>query len=165
MFLKTLGPNGTVITMVSWKAGSRTKRQPAFFLLLPWRPSTRKWCPKGAFLKIMKIENGTKIQLFIKVQHLDPLKTVLGSGFEKTLKTTKKLSGNQWFLMVQNNWKVLKNKHFLLILGHSKKQWKNYLKRVPKSNPKATQNDHWAVKVRFIHRYYRFWPLLKKKTQ
>ena len=44
----------------------------------------RKWYPKDALLKIMKIENCTKIKLFIKTQHLDPLKTVPGSGFEKT---------------------------------------------------------------------------------
>ena len=50
----------------------------------------------------------------------------------------------------------------LLILGHSEKQWKNYPKRVPKSRSKSFENDHWAVKVRFIHRCYRFGPLSKK---
>ena len=47
-------------------------------------PLGRKGRPKGAFLKIMKIGNGTKIQLFRKVRRWDPLKTVPRSGFEKT---------------------------------------------------------------------------------
>jgi hypothetical protein len=45
---------------------------------------SRKGGQKGAFLEIPKIENGTKIQLFSKDRHRDPLKTVPGSGFEKT---------------------------------------------------------------------------------
>jgi hypothetical protein len=51
----------------------------------------------------MKIGNGTKKQLFIIGRRLDPLKTVPGSGFEKTLKIDEKRSENQWFLMVQNH--------------------------------------------------------------
>ena len=48
-----------------------------------------KGSPKGAFLETLKIENGINIQLFIKIRHGDPLKTVPGSGFEKTFKTMK----------------------------------------------------------------------------
>jgi hypothetical protein len=44
----------------------------------------RKDGPKGAFLEIPKIGNGTKIQIFSKDRSRDPLKTVSGSGFEKT---------------------------------------------------------------------------------
>jgi hypothetical protein len=44
----------------------------------------RKCRPNGAFLELPKIANGTKIQLFSKDRHRDPLKTVPGSGFEET---------------------------------------------------------------------------------
>ena len=58
--------------------GSRTKK---FGFLSRF---SRKCRPKGAFLEIPKIENGTKIQLFSKDRHRDPLKRDPGSGFEKT---------------------------------------------------------------------------------
>ena len=54
--------------------------------MLLWSLCSRKWCPKGTFLKSPKIENGTKIKFFNKDRHQDPLKTVPGSGFEKTMK-------------------------------------------------------------------------------
>ena len=40
---------------------------------------------KGASFKIMKIENGTQIQLVINVRDWDPLKAVPRSGFEKNM--------------------------------------------------------------------------------
>ena len=46
----------------------------------------RKGGPKGVFLKTMKIENGSKNKFVITVRHLDPLKSVLGSGFAKNNK-------------------------------------------------------------------------------
>ena len=58
----------------------------------------RKGRPKGAFLKTMKIENGTKNQLFLKVRRWDPLKTVPGSGFEKRLKMYEKTIGKSMVL-------------------------------------------------------------------
>ena len=65
-FEKTLGPNGTVITKVSWAAGSlqgAVQWEAAGVFL---RLHLRKGAPKGASLKTMKIENGTENQLFIK---------------------------------------------------------------------------------------------------
>jgi hypothetical protein len=53
-------------------------------------PAWAKSLPKGAFLKTMKIEHGTKNQLFRKVRRWDPLKTVPWSGLEKTLKFYEK---------------------------------------------------------------------------
>jgi hypothetical protein len=41
----------------------------------------------------MTNENGTQNQLFIIGRRWDPLKTVLGSGFEKTLKIYEKTIG------------------------------------------------------------------------
>ena len=103
MFLKALGTNGTRITVVSWKAGSRNGRSPYFGGLGFWRLLGRKGHPKGAFLKNMKIENGTQNQLFRTVRRWDPLKTDPGSGFEKTRKIYEKRSENQFILMVQNH--------------------------------------------------------------
>ena len=59
---------------------SRKGRSPQFEVLGFWRLLGRKGRPKGAFLKTMKIEDGTKNQLFIIGRRWDPLKTVPGSG-------------------------------------------------------------------------------------
>ena len=40
--------------------------------------------PKGAVLKIMKIENGTKTDLYIVSRHFEPLKMLFLEGSEKT---------------------------------------------------------------------------------
>ena len=55
--------------------------------------------PKGAFLKILKIVNGTTNQLVINVRRWDPLKTVPGTGFEKhetSMKIDGKMTGSLW---------------------------------------------------------------------
>jgi hypothetical protein len=77
--------------------------------------------PKGAFLKILKIENGTQNETFMKVWHWDPLKTILGS---------------QRFLMVFDGPKPLKSieKHifsFILVIPQS------YEKTMPKGISKV----------------------------
>jgi len=125
MLLKTLGPNGTRITMVSWKAGSRQGRSPYFGGLGFWRPAARKWCPKGAFLKTMKIENGTQKHFFIKVRRWDPLKTVPGSGFEKTWKIEEQTIGKSMVFDGPKPLKDIKKQTRFLILGRWKKGWKN----------------------------------------
>ena len=53
----------------------------------------RKCRPKDGFLEIPKIENCTKLQLFSKDRHRDPLKTLPESSFEKTLKINEILNG------------------------------------------------------------------------
>ena len=45
----------------------------------------------------MKIENGTQNQLFIIGRRWDPLKTVPGSGFEKTLNYEKTIGNPRVF--------------------------------------------------------------------
>ena len=87
-----------------------------------WTLVGRKGRPKDAFWKTMKIENDTQNQLFIIGRRLDPLKTVSGSGFEKTLKIYEKTIGKS---MVFDSLKPLKSKEkptLFLTLGHSKKQ-------------------------------------------
>ena len=97
--------------MVSWKAGSRQGGVWWETGVVLGRLLGRKGSPKGAFLKNMKIENGTK-QVVITVRHWDPLKTVLGSGFENTWNIDEKLNGKSMVFDDQNHWQVLKNKHF-----------------------------------------------------
>ena len=116
MFLKTLGPNGTRITVVSWKAGSRQGRSPYFEVLGFWRLLGQKGRPKGAFLKIMKIGNGTQTQLFRKVRRWDPLKTIPRSGFEKTWKFNEKTIRKSMLLDGPRPLKSIENKHFSLFL-------------------------------------------------
>ena len=83
-FCKLVGPNGTVITMSSGKAGSRQGVVWWAWGGVFWRLLGRKPGSKGAFTNILKIENGTKNLLFITVRHWGLFKTVPGSGFEKT---------------------------------------------------------------------------------
>jgi hypothetical protein len=85
-------------------------------------------------LKIIQIENGTKIQLFIIGRRWDPLKTVPGSGFEKTLKIYTKTIGKS---MVFDGLKPLKSigkQTLFLTFGHSKK---NNEKTIPKRTSKV----------------------------
>ena len=108
--------------MVSRKAGSRKGRSPEFGGLGFWRLLGRKGRPKGAFLKTMKIENGTENKLFINVRRWDPLKTVPGSGFEKTLKIYEKTIGKSMVFDGPKPLKNIKKLKLFLILGHSQKQ-------------------------------------------
>ena len=162
MFWKTLGPNGTRITVVSWKAGSRKGRSPEFGVLGFWRLLGRKGRPKDVFWKTMKIENGTKKQLFIIGRRWDPLKTVLGSGFEKTLKICEKTIGKS---MVSDGIKPLKSidkQTLFLTSGHSKKQWKIDAKMAPKSHEKWSKIEPGGAQDRFILRFYWFLEKAKK---
>ena len=140
MFLKTLGPNGTRITVVSWKAGSAPGCSESLGVLGFWRLLEQKGCPKDAFLKIMKIGNGTQIQLFRKVRCWDPLKTVPGSGFEKTLKINEKTIGKSMVFDGLKPLESIEKQTLFLTLGHSKKQWKIDAKMAPKSYEKVVQN-------------------------
>ena len=75
-----------------------------------WWKTSSKRC---FLMKIMKIENGTKITLFMKVQHLDPLKTFPGSGFEKTWKIDENIIGKPMvFLWSRNIGKYWKTNNF-----------------------------------------------------
>ena len=71
----------------------------------------------------MKIENGTKNQLHIIGRRWDPLKTVPGSGFEKTLKIYEKTIGKSMVFDGLKPLKSIEKQTLFLILGHSKKQF------------------------------------------
>ena len=70
----------------------------------------------------MKIGNGTKNQLFIIGRRWDPLKTVPGSGFEKTLKIDEKTIGKSMVFDGLKPLKSIEKQTLFLTLGHSKKQ-------------------------------------------
>ena len=151
MFLKTLGPKGTGITVVSWKAGSRQGRSPYFEVLGFWRLLGQKGRPKGAFMKIMKIGNGTQIQLFRKVRRWDPLKTFPRSGFENTWKIYEKTIGKQMVLDGPKPLKSIEKQTLFLILGHySQKLWKNNAKGDLKSHVFGSKMATWASQFRLI---------------
>ena len=66
-FPKTRGPNGTAITMVLGKAGSRQGAVRYKTVGVCWRVFVPKGCPIGILLKILEIEDGTNIQLFMNI--------------------------------------------------------------------------------------------------
>ena len=106
--------------MVSWKAGSPEGQHGSLEALLFFRLLERKGGPKSAFLKITK-ENDIRNQLFIKVRHRDPLKTVPGSGFEQhenLCKNNGKINGSWWSKTIS----FFGKQTLFLILGHSKKR-------------------------------------------
>jgi hypothetical protein len=121
----------------------------------------RKGGQKGAFLEIPKIGNGTKIQLFGEDRDGDPLKTVPGSGFEKTWKTMKFGSGNERFLMAQIYWKCRTVIDFM-VFGHSQKKWKTDAKRDLKKHVFLSKTTAWTFKVRLILWLVTFWCEAKK---
>ena len=84
----------------------------------------------------MKIENGTKNQLFIIGRRLDPLKTVPGSGFEKAFKIYEKIIGKSMVFDGLKPLKSIEKQTLFLTSGHSKKQWKIDAKMTPKSHEK-----------------------------
>ena len=139
--------------MVSWKAGSR-QRRPAQETLgffgafvaedgvqkVPFKiHENRKWHPNQTFHKNSALgpsRNGSRERFW--------------QNMKKQWKHYQKINCFSWSKTSENK---LKNIFFFLILGHSNKQWKNDPKRVPKSHPKSIENDHGALKDRFIARF------------
>jgi hypothetical protein len=70
----------------------------------------------------MKIEMGTKNELFIIGRRWDPLKTIPGSGFEKTLKIDENTIGKSTVFDGLKQLKSIEKQTLFLTLGHSKKQ-------------------------------------------
>ena len=81
----------------------------------------------------MKIWNGTKIQLFRKVRCWDPLKTILGSGFEKTWKNHEKTIGKSMVFDCPKPLRSIENKYFPWFLVIPK----NNAKTMPKGTSKG----------------------------
>ena len=92
----------------------------------------RRGGPKGAFFKVIKIENGFPNQLFIKVWHwVGPSKNGPRGGFEKTSKIK---SENESFLIVLKRLiQNIEKQTLFLILGHSQ----NDEKTMPKGTSKV----------------------------
>ena len=111
MFLKTLGPNsnGTRITVVSWKAGSRKGRSPQFEVpgLVPaWAKRSSKGC------LFENHENRTWHQktTFHNRSALGPSKNVPGERFWKNIKNlwknNRKINGFWWSKTIEKYWKT-----------------------------------------------------------
>ena len=79
----------------SFGAGSAPGCSEPFVLMAFWPPLGRKWRPKGAFLKIPEFENGTKTDQWRKDRRQDPLKTVPGNAFGKTIKINENWVGKR----------------------------------------------------------------------
>ena len=90
----------------------------------------------------MKVENGTKNQLFKKVRRWDLLKTVSRSGFEKTWKIYEKTIGKIMVLDGPKPLKSIEKQTLFLTLGHSKK--KRY-QRGPQKSCFLVQNGDMGV--------------------
>jgi hypothetical protein len=104
----------------------------------------------------MKIENRTKNQLFRKVRCWDPLKTVLGSGFEKTLKIYEKMIGKSMVFDGLKPLKSIKKQTLFLTLGYSKTQGKIDDNMGPQSHEKSSKMEPGGAQDRFILCFYFF---------
>ena len=99
-FKKTVGPNGTVITMDLWKAGSQEvlSRSLGGFVSTAWAKRLSKGC---------LFENHENRTWHLKKQIVSK-----NGAVSKNTKINETLSEIQCLLKVQNHWKTLKQKHF-----------------------------------------------------
>jgi len=75
------------------KTGSRPGTVPGKIRVTQNLFFARKGSPKGAFLEIPKIENGTKTGRWRQDRHRDPLKTLSRSNFERIRNINENLMG------------------------------------------------------------------------
>ena len=66
----------------------------------------------------MKIENGTKKHLFIKVRHWEHLKTVPGGGYDKNMKNYENTIGKPMVFDAPKPLKSMEKQIHFLISGH-----------------------------------------------
>ena len=144
------------------KTGFEKRERPAVRSHVFWSLCGWKWWPKDCFLKILKIENGIKITLFITAQHLDPLKTVPGTGFEQTWKFDEKSIGKS---MVSDGPKPLKSikktntfSWFSVIHKNDEKR----CQRGPQKSGFGIQNGDMGFQFRLILWFLKFWGDSKK---
>ena len=156
-FRKTLGPNGTISTMVSSTTGSWQGWVPDKWLIGFGHHCSRRWSPKGVFLKIQKIVKGTQNQFITKVRHRDPLKNVPGNGLGKAWKLNDKTIGNSMVFDGPKALKSIEKQIHFLIFGHSSKIWKNDAKGDLESHDFWTKMTTWASQVRLILWFWTFW--------
>ena len=126
-----------------------------------WDHFARKCWSNGRFLDFLKIGNGSKINPCRQDRHRDPLKTVPGSGFEKTWKNNEISIENERFLMAKIYWKCRTVIDFM-VLGHSQKWWKNDAKRDLTNHVFWMKIATWASQLRLILWFLTFWCDAKK---
>jgi len=105
----------------------------------------------------MKIEDGTKIQLFIIGRRWDPLKTVPGSCFEKTLKIYEKTIGKSMVLYGLKPLKSIEKQTLFLTLGHSKNNEKSMPKWLPKVMKNRAKWSPGAPRIDLFFVFIDFW--------
>ena len=137
-FWKPLGPNGTIIIMVSWKAGARTNRTILCLFSAFWRHLGVLGCHFGAHW----ISKGSQDRSFFEQTWKNWEKGGPRNGFETTLFFT-------WFLMPKwDAWNCKKEAFALYVLQI--RTFRRSGNLVEKVMPKVIQNDikiePWAIK-------------------
>ena len=92
MFLKTLGPNGARITVVSWKAGSRKGRNSRENYSPFGAPFGSKLSPRGSFLGPLEIQDGSRNRLLEYRSAFWAPKMLSKRGYEQNMKNQRKIS-------------------------------------------------------------------------
>ena len=161
-FWKPVSPNGTVITMVSWKAGSRQGRPAQESITAKFRICGRTWCPKGAFLKIPKTEKGTPKQTFYKRSALGPSKNGPHPGAVwKKHETSMKIDRK----MIDRGMRKSSLARACVRISHFRRFSKSmniYGKVGPQSHPKSFTTGRSGDQGRLIDHLYWFWAVSKK---
>ena len=150
MFLKTLGPNGTRITVVSWKAGSRQGRSPYFEVLQFLAPAWAKRSSKGCLFENHENRKWHPNPTFQKSSALGPSKNGPQERFWKNMKNRWKndrnINGFGWSKTIEKYWKT----NTFLDFRSFKKRWQNDTKGDLKSHVLGSKMATWASQVRRI---------------
>ena len=157
IFKKTLGPNGTVTTMVSWKAGSREVLPRSLGGLLFCSTAWPKRWSKGCLFEKNENRKWYPRPTFYKSSALGPSKNDPGERFWKNMKKSwknyRKINGFWLSKTIEKYWKQI----FSLIFGHSQKQCKNDAKGDLKRHVFCSKMATWASQVRLILWFVSFW--------
>ena len=118
--------------------------------------SGEKVVQRVPFRKPWKWKMAPTKQLFVKVRHWDPLKAVLGSGFENTRKTKKhyrKINSFWWSKTIEKYWKTISFLKFWSFPKTMKKPWQ----RGSRQSFFGSRIVTWASQVRLIFWFPTFW--------
>ena len=147
-FKKPVGPNGTEITMVSWKAGSRQGR-PAQESSVTKFSFLQKMVSKRYLFENHKNRKWHQHQTFHKSSALGPSKDGLGERFWTNMKNRWTI--NRKISIVFDDPKPLKSiekQTLFLISGHSQKRWKNDARGDLKSHVFLSKMATWDSQFR-----------------
>ena len=138
IFWKPLGPNGSVISMVSWKAGAPTNRTILCLFSAFWHHLGVCWCHFGAHWMSKESQDRS----FFEQTWTNWEKGGPRNGFRKTWFF-------DWFLMPKwEAWNCKKEvfASYLLQIKTFRRSGKLIEKEMPKSHPKWHKIEPWAIK-------------------